>query len=254
MLCLLSVNSCRRGEPASTSQESKADAKPQDRSQAIHEEWVEERTTLSRRAVFYKDYKSAVLPLLDLIDRDPDHKAQWMEEAAKIYYLDQRYSSCSEICADLVAHHGGDTRIGILEMRAVSYEMLGRKDEAVETWTQAMRLGGTPVHATRLACLLFEAGKFAEADQLVQTALSSPSLSDSNQVLKLPVADNRSENIPVEAALQNLLGLIAIKRNPPDPVAARAAFERAVKVAPSYIVARHNLEEAAIKPTASSGQ
>lgn len=235
LLALSFLPACNRNRSATTTGPAElpagASANEARRLQALYE-----------RAVFCKDYSAASTALLGLIDQDPDQKVRWMEEVAKVYYTDHRYEACSEVCADLVAHYGSGRKNEVLEIQAICHEALGRKPEAIETWLQVMRQGGKPVNAVRLAGLLLEAERIPEAEGWIQSALASPELTKPDQVVQLPAAADRIQNIPAEAALRNLLGLIAMKRQPADPTGARAAFERALQLAPDYVIARRNLE------------
>lgn len=227
LFCLLPV-SCKKAETTS------APAVPA----------VDESTRLQalyQQAVTWQDYSTASIALLELIAVDPAQKVRWTEEVAKLYYAGQRYESCASVCQELIMKHDGGRKGPILQMYAMTNEALGRREEAIALWKQLTDGGGgTPMTAVRFGGLLLDTGKLKEASEVVQAALALPNVSHPSQSIALPAAPDRLQNIPAEAALQNLAGLLAMKQQPADVTAARAAFDKALKLAPDFEIARRN--------------
>jgi len=195
---------------------------------------------LYHQAIGLKDYSSASMILLDLIDRQSSQGPRWKEEQVKAYFAAQNFQACATVAKDLIEHHNGGSNTGLVEMLGVSQEAIGQKTEALATWTGLLEKTANPSHAVRLAGLLISTNEHAKAKDVVEKALESPDLDKLS--VQLPVSPGRLQNVSVKAALNNLKGLICLKEDPKKNLeVARAAFSAALEQSPEFAIAKRNL-------------
>jgi len=192
------------------------------------------------RAIAYGDAQAASVIACQLVDALPGKAAVWKEELAKLYFATRRLASCELVCEDLIQHHGAAEKTPILEMRAMSLEGTGRKQDAIQAWRGLWEKAPNASCAVRLAGLQFETGGWDDAEKTIAAGLA---LKDAEEAkFALPKSSSEMQQVPAAAALHNLKALLLMKRDPTAKDAAKAELDTALKLAPDFELAKRNLK------------
>ena len=192
------------------------------------------------RAIAYGDSQSATVIACQLVDAMPEKAGIWKEELAKLYFTTRRLASCERVCEDLIQHHGAAEKTPILEMRAMSLEGTGRKQDAIQAWRGLWEKAPNASCAVRLAGLQFETGGLDDADKTIAAALALKDVEEAK--ITLPKSQSQMQQVPAAAALHHLRALLLLKRDPTAKDAAKAELDAALKLFPDFELAKRHLK------------
>jgi hypothetical protein len=191
------------------------------------------------RSAAYKDMATAASLAHQLIEADSASAGKWKEELAKIYFTSKHESSCLLVCEDLIKNHGGDAKLPVLEMRALCFESLELKPEAISAWLMAWDKTHSPSQAVRLAGLYFQSENLAQCEEIINAGLVSKDAVTA--MVSLPKTSSEMQSIPAAAALHNLKALLLLKKDPGNKMLVRVELEGALQLSPDFELAKRNL-------------
>jgi tetratricopeptide (TPR) repeat protein len=180
------------------------------------------------------DYDVAKDALYDLIAEFPGNDSL-IFQLAYFYYENQKHASCAVVCNDLLTRNSRNT--AALELSAVSYENLGLKDKALQSYESLFLLTSSNSTLYKMASLQYDLKRYGESLTNSDILLSKPQ-TDSLKVV-FNDAKNNSKEHPLKAAILNLKGLSFKAQG--DVPNARKSFEEALKIDPAFEAAKQNL-------------
>ncbi len=180
------------------------------------------------------DYDVAKDALYDLIAEFPGNDSL-IFTLAYFYYENQKHASCAVVCNDLLARNAKNT--AALELSAISYENLGIKEKALQSYESLFLLTSNNSTLYKMASLQYDLKRYGESLTNADILLSKPQ-SDSLKVI-FNDAKNNSQEHPLKAAIFNLKGLSYKAQG--DNASARKSFEEALKIDPAFEAAKQNL-------------
>ena len=187
------------------------------------------------RALRYNDRFEAKSVLYQLIALEPQNDSL-ITSLAFLYLEAGQYASCVLACMEALQINPQNE--GALEMSGFSYDNLGLKDKALESYEQLFIRTGDFNTLYKMAFLQYDLGSFEQAKTNADILLQRPEIEESTFVVT--IADEQKE-FPMKAAVYNLKGLLDQELG--DPEAAKSNFETALEVAPDFEMAKNNLAD-----------
>ena len=123
-------------------------------------------------------------------------------------------------------------------MSDISYENLGLKDKALESYESLNLKQGNIYTLYKIAVLQLDLQRFVECKTNVDILLAN----EEAQTAKLAMnTEQGPREILLKAAVYNLKGLLEGTQDQKD--AAKASFNEAIKLEPDFTMAKHNLAD-----------
>ncbi|TVR81361.1 MAG: hypothetical protein EA412_03255 [Chitinophagaceae bacterium] len=129
-------------------------------------------------------------------------------------------------------------KVEMLEVRAISKQSLGQIREALSDYETLYRETSDVYYKYQVATLQYSLGRFGEATSNIDKLLSREEIAD--RKLNITATQNQVQEVPMRAALLNMLGVIALEVNQPE--SALNNFKQALELHPSFILASNNLK------------
>jgi tetratricopeptide (TPR) repeat protein len=188
------------------------------------------------RAIKYNDFDVAKTALYNLITLNP-RSDSLLFSLSYLYFEHQNYISSILVSQDVLRLNPNHE--GALEMAAVSFEQIGAKERALETY-ESIYLKRNDINALyKMAFLQFEVNKLLESKTSAEILLERKELED----LKLVFAteDQKEIEVPMKASVLNLLGMISKQQGKTEE--AKGFFNKAIAEAPDFAIAKKNLQD-----------
>ena len=127
----------------------------------------------------------------------------------------------------------------LAEIKALSYYYLQDIKKAVEAYEKLYEITSDPLHLYQVITLQFNLQRYGECQANIDKLLSLP---ESAQVqVRITTPDGQTQEIPLRAAAYNVRGVILrLQKEYPK---AKEAFEKALQIAPDFLLAKGNLDD-----------
>jgi len=117
------------------------------------------------------DYDVAKDALYDLIAEFPGNDSL-IFSLAYFYYENQKHASCAVVCSDLLVRNSKNT--AALELSAISYENLGIKDKALQSYESLFLITSSNSTLYKMASLQYDLKRYGESLTNSDILLSKP--------------------------------------------------------------------------------
>jgi tetratricopeptide (TPR) repeat protein len=154
------------------------------------------------------------------------------------YFSSGAYEQSIALGLELLKSKPNDVRL--LSMIAFGYGALGATRESLEHYEKVYRLSGSPYHLYQVAILQFNMRRFGECAQSVEKLLQSPN-SETDKVAVPRKSGREPQEVNLKAAALFVQGQLWKEQK--DFAKARANFEYALKLEPSFELAALMLQE-----------
>ena len=163
-------------------------------------------------------------------------QSTYKDSLAYLYYNGGNYVSSFLVANDILKDNSDN--LELLEIKAISIESMGVIDKARETYQLLFSKTNNNYHAYKLASLQLAMKDF---DGAYATIKKADALEDAKTIqITFQVNKNYSQNIELKPAIAYLEGIIAL--NLKKEAEAKICFERAIKLAPDFVLAKGKLE------------
>lgn len=183
-----------------------------------------------------------------LVLMDPEDAVKWKFELCKLLYLGGNLDASLKLCEQLIKDPPTGTLAQLQELQATCQEGLGLKEAAKKSWTLVFEESKNPLHAVRLAGLQFEGSELQDALITIEAGLIGEGVD--KLVVTVPKSEKEVQQVSARAALLNLKGLVALKKDSGAKDVAKADFEAALKASPDFEIAKRNIASLAPAPDA----
>jgi tetratricopeptide (TPR) repeat protein len=127
----------------------------------------------------------------------------------------------------------------LAEIKALSYFYLQDLKKAVDAYEKLYEITSDPLHLYQVITLQFNLQRYGECQANVDKLLGLP---ESAQVqVRITTPDGQTQEIPLRAAAYNVRGVIL--RLQKEYAKAKEAFEKALQIAPDFLLAKVNLDD-----------
>lgn len=186
-------------------------------------------------ALRYNDYAMAKNALYNLYVENPQNDSILYSLSA-LYLQSGQYASAAISAQDVLQMR--PEHPGAVEIMAVSYENLGLKDKALDSYESLYLKTDDYQTLYKIAFLQFELGRYNESKTNADILMSKKEAEDLKVVFD--AGNNEQKEYSIKVALLNLKGLIAKAQG--DKATAKKYFEEALKIAPDFTLAKENLQ------------
>jgi len=131
-----------------------------------------------------------------------------LDSLAYLYYDYQKHTSCILVCLDLLKLNSN--HLPAIEMSAISYENLGLKDKALESY-ESLYLKKTNIYTLyKVAVLQLDLDRLGESKTNVDILLKKEEINDAKIAINTQLGP---QDISLKAAVLNLKGLIEVEQD-----------------------------------------
>ncbi len=127
----------------------------------------------------------------------------------------------------------------LVEIKALSYYYLQDLKKSVESYENLYDITSDPLHLYQVITLQFNLQRYGECQANIDKLFSLPETAQAQVRIANP--DGQSQTVPLRAAAYNVRGVIF--RLQKDYAKAKEAFEKALQIAPDFLLAKGNLED-----------
>lgn len=185
-------------------------------------------------AMKYNDFPVAKHALYNMLAANPESDSALY--ALALYYRDaQDYASCLLVCLDINQRNPNDLLVA--EAMAFSYENLGLKSEALDTYEKIFLLSDDINALYKVAFMQFDLKRYEECTTNIDILLSRKEIDE--EILVFSFEKDKQEEFAMRIPVLNLKG--ALLRVQGDNDGARKVFEEVLSLAPNFKIARDNL-------------
>jgi tetratricopeptide (TPR) repeat protein len=160
----------------------------------------------------------------------------YKDTLAYVYFNKRKYVSCFLVVNDVLKTKPDN--IEMLEMKAISLESMGALEKAKEAYEVLLQKNNNNYTAYKLAGLEFRMNQNEVAYATIKKAAALPN--DVAMNVTFQVNENYNQNVPLNASIFYLQGLIAQSLNKPSD--AKASYEKAIELFPEFVLAKSKLE------------
>jgi len=189
---------------------------------------------------FYKsalknyDLQAATVALYTMQAIKPE-RSDLSDSLALLYFAGERYPQAYLIGESILKEN--PKRSDMLELVAVSKQNLGMIKEALADYEKLYAIDKSVFYLYQTATLQYQLKRYGECvaslDQIIASADAD------KQKVNIRV-QNGSQDVPMKAASYNVKGICAMELNQTD--AAKQNFNKAIELAPDFVLAKGNLE------------
>ncbi len=192
---------------------------------------------------------AVALNSLYFIIAEEGNKSPYKDSLAFLYFDMGSFAQCERVAAEIVKDNADSIenkqKLTMLEILALSQASLGKTKAAISSFERLLSKTNEMYHAYRLAELQFNYKRIGEAFQSISLA---ETLSNSMQTpVRIDMGNKQIQEVKLEAAIQNLKGYIILQEYPDRKAEAIAAFTKALKIQPEFVLAKNNLAFATTK-------
>jgi tetratricopeptide (TPR) repeat protein len=127
----------------------------------------------------------------------------------------------------------------LAEIKALSYYYLQDFKKAIEAYEKLYEITNEPLHLYQVVTLQFNLQRYGECQANIDRLLNLPESAQAR--VRITTPEGQTQEIPLRAAAYNVRGVIY--RLQKDYPKAKEAFEKALQVAPEFLLAKGNLED-----------
>jgi len=184
----------------------------------------------------YSDLSIAKIKLYDLMARNPED-LRYMEALGSLYFEAGEYASSALVAMDILKIN--DKNVGALEIASYALEQLGAFDRALPYYESLHLLTGDNFSLYKSAYLQYSMKRYAEAMNSLTMLIK---LAKQDEKIGFAVSETETQQVDMKAAALNLKGLVFLDQN--SKVEAKAAFNEALAIEPTFSQAKENLVKA----------
>jgi tetratricopeptide (TPR) repeat protein len=194
-------------------------------------------------AMQHRDIGSAIMAGNYVVTLEGD-KSPYLDSLAYLYLAANQIESCQIVCEKILKYE--PAKLSIVELKGRCLIAENRVFDAIAAYEMLFKKTNNIAFGFALARLQYTGKRLAEALATANTALKLNAEDDKKEKLNVAeVAGNKGQTQPIfiKAALHNLRGLIVYDLDPnANKKEATTCFEEALKLEPSYILAKQNKE------------
>ena len=127
----------------------------------------------------------------------------------------------------------------LAEIKALSYYYLQDFKKAIEAYEKLYEITNEPLHLYQVVTLQFNLQRYGECQANIDRLLNLPESAQAQ--VRITTPEGQTQEIPLRAAAYNVRGVIY--RLQKDYPKAKEAFEKALQIAPEFLLAKGNLED-----------
>jgi tetratricopeptide (TPR) repeat protein len=184
-------------------------------------------------ALRYSDLSIAKQKLYDLMARNPED-LRYMEALGSLYFEAGQNASAALVAMDILKVN--DKNVGALEIASYSLEQLGAFDRALPYYESLHLLTGDNFSLYKSAFLQYSVKRYAEALNSLTMLMK---VAKADEKIGFAVSESETQQVNMKAAALNLKGLVFLDQN--SKVEAKAAFNEALAIEPTFTQAKENL-------------
>lgn len=188
-----------------------------------------------KNALEINDLATAIQSIHAIKQLKPDEKT-WGDTLTYLYFNVGMYYQ-SMLLADQILKENSEQE-DMLEIRAISRQSLGMLREALEDYENLARKTEDIYFLYQVASIQYNLGRYGEAASNIDVLLSHPEVSQ--RQISITVDRQRTQEVPMNAAVLNMRGVIALEVNQPE--AAKQSFQESLEVFPEFVLAQNNLK------------
>jgi tetratricopeptide (TPR) repeat protein len=157
-----------------------------------------------------------------------------MEALGSLYFEAGEYASSALVAMDILKIN--DKNVGALEIASYALEQLGAFDRALPYYESLHLLTGDNFSLYKSAYLQYSMKRYAEAMNSLTMLIK---LSKADEKIGFAISETETQQVDMKAAALNLKGLVFLDQN--SKVEAKAAFNEALAIEPTFTQAKENL-------------
>jgi tetratricopeptide (TPR) repeat protein len=198
-------------------------------------------------AMQHRDIGSAIMAGNYVVTIEGD-KSTYLDSLAYLYLAANQVESCQIVCERILKND--PEKLSIVELKGRCLVAENRVFDAITAYEMLFRKTNNIAFGFALARLQYTGKRLAEALATTNKALILNGEDDKKAKMNVTeVAGNKGQTQPIfiKAALHNLRGLIVYDLDPnANKKEAATCFEEALKLEPTYILAKQNKETVAV--------
>lgn len=199
-------------------------------------------------AINLGDYNTAIVFTYKELAKDPSNIDKTFE-LAKLHYRVNQFDISLNICSTVLKVDS--LNYGAMELAALNFKGLKNNVSAANIYLTIAERLNNPIYLYQAATTLFEAKKYDDCLNIVNTILSDKNATKLKVQMSVVNSANQivKEEINLVAAAHNIAGFIDLELK--DTKNARVHFLTALAIEPSFILAKNNLKEVLVLETES---
>jgi tetratricopeptide (TPR) repeat protein len=187
-----------------------------------------------RQALNYNDVNAGINALHNLIAID--NSIAYKDTLSILYFNVKSYYSCLLLAEEVYKADAGN--VTAMARAAECYDELGDFKTATDLYEKVVPKTKNPYHIYKLGVCQYEYKRTAECAISAKAALADTNSRHIGVIFTM--ADGSQQQVPVDAAAANLLGVL--KMDAKDFAGAKADFQQALKLFPDFAGAKGNIE------------
>lgn len=197
---------------------------------------VQKQAFIYSTATRYSDPMISRMALYNLLAYNPANTA--IMDSLALSYIDyQEYASAVLVAQDALRINSQDMLA--TEIAAVAFENLGLADRAV-TYYETLNLNTPDINTLyKIAFLQFQVKRFAEASTNCDILIADAEVA--NSTLFFQKSQQENQEVPMVAGIYRLKAMIEEEKGNVDQ--ARENFNKALEIAPDFVLAKLQLEK-----------
>lgn len=180
------------------------------------------------------DLQAATIALYNMAALKPE-RADIQDSLALLYFAGERYAQAYLIGEEIL--RGNPARKDMLELVAVAKQNLGLIKESLADYEKLYTAEKSLYYLYQMATLQYQLKRYGECVASIDQIIANPE--SEKQKVNIRV-QNGSQDIPMKAAALNVKGICAIELS--QDAAAIDNFNKALAIAPEFVLAKGNLE------------
>lgn len=229
------------GQKKKTSTEPTSSSKPSSASEQLS---IEKR--IIRNALKYQDPGPVANSYYNILAIYPD-STNYLDSLAFLYFQVGMNQQCILVSSAILKERPNS--IGILELKAVSEKNLGLIKMALEDFEKLYPNTNSIQHLYQIASLQYDLKRLGECQITIQAIMQREDLKDAK--VTVFYGQGQSQNVPMEAAVYNMEGVILMNLNEDDK--ALEMFDRSSELDPEFLLPINNKKALEKKQEASKG-
>ena len=203
--------------------------------QVLRDQQVNSHARVYVRAMNLGDLPTAISALHYLMVEQPDNR-HYQDSLLALYYRTSNFVACQRLGEEIVVENPTDNfALGIL---AELYSRGGQTKNALTCFENLEKNTQAPYYTYQVAVMRFQLERFGECREAINKLLSIPKEDD----VRIRIFSDKQEQIvPIQAAALNLKGNLELKLGKKE--AAKADFEKALEIAPDFLLPKGNLDQ-----------
>lgn len=195
-------------------------------------------------AISLADYDKAITFGYSILAKDPTNINKTFH-LARLHYLAKNFEISLNVCSIIISKDS--LNINAMQLAALNFVALKATADAVKLYKAMASKFNNPLYLYQASIIEFESNQLDDCLNTINTLLKIKSIENLKIEMTRKNAINKivKEEIFLPAAAYNIKGFIALKKN--DLANAKANFQKALVLEPSFVLAENNLKEVLVK-------